>query len=95
MSKYRHLFFDLDHTLWDFEANSIATLQSLHSEMALGARGIADFDDFNTIYHEINDILWDRFRKGLLSREDLRWKRMWKTLVHYRINDEKLAKDMS
>jgi putative hydrolase of the HAD superfamily len=95
MSKYRHLFFDLDHTLWDFEANSIATLQSLYNEMTLGAKGIADFDDFNTVYHEINNKLWDRFRKGLLSREDLRWKRMWKTLVHYRINDEKLAKDMS
>ncbi len=95
MNKYRHLFFDLDHTLWDFEANSIATLQCLYNEMGLDTKGIADFDDFNIVYHEINDRLWDRFRKGVLSREDLRWKRMWQTLVHYRIIDEKLAKEMS
>ena len=25
--KYRHLFFDLDHTLWDFDANARATLE--------------------------------------------------------------------
>ncbi|GBL35408.1 hypothetical protein EMGBS15_10030 [Filimonas sp.] len=37
------------------KANSIATLQSLYNEMTLGAKGIADFDDFNTVYHEINN----------------------------------------
>ena len=95
MSKYRHLFFDLDHTLWDFERNSIATMRILYDEVSLMEKGIADFDDFNVVYHEINDTLWDRFRKGLLSREDLRWKRMYQTLVHYRMPDEKLAKVMS
>ena len=29
-SKYRHLFFDLDHTLWDFEANAKVTLIELY-----------------------------------------------------------------
>jgi len=95
MSKYRHLFFDLDHTLWDFERNSIATMRILYDEVALMEKGIADFDDFNVVYHDINDTLWDRFRKGLLSREELRWKRMYQTLVHYRMPDEKLAKVMS
>lgn len=95
MSKYTHLFFDLDHTLWDFEKNSVATLETLYQEANLAAKGIEDFTDFNIVYHEINDKLWDRFRKGFLSRQDLRWKRMFQTLVHYKINDETLAKVMS
>ena len=36
--KYRHLFFDLDHTLWDFEANSKTTLKELHAALQLGEK---------------------------------------------------------
>lgn len=93
--KYHYLFYDLDHTLWDFEANSVETLRDLYQETGLQERGISDFNDFNQVYHEINDKLWDRFRKGFLTRQDLRWKRMFQTLVHYRISDEKLAVLMS
>ncbi|MBK7763410.1 MAG: noncanonical pyrimidine nucleotidase, YjjG family [Bacteroidetes bacterium] len=93
--KYEHLFFDLDHTLWDFEKNSVATLKTLYSEIGLVNKGIPDFDDFNVVYHQINDKLWDRFRKGFMSREELRWKRMWQTLIHYKISSEKLAREMS
>ena len=95
MSKYTSLFFDLDHTLWDFEKNSIATLNVLFNEIDLPGKGIPDFDDFNIVYHEINDKLWDRFRKGFLSREDLRWKRMFQTLVHYKVHNEPLARQLS
>ncbi len=92
---YTHIFFDLDHTLWDFDTNSIDTLRAIYTQFALPQKGISDFDDFNKVYHRINDKLWDRFRKGYLSRQELRWKRMWQTLVHYRIPDEALAKQMS
>jgi putative hydrolase of the HAD superfamily len=95
MSSIRYLFFDLDHTIWDFEANSIATLEELYHYAALAGKGISDFNDFNIVYHEINDRLWDQFRKGHMSREDLRWKRMWQTLLKYNIYDVELAKSMS
>ena len=48
--KYKHLFFDLDHTLWDFEANSRQTLEELYQKMGLQARGIHDFDLFHKNY---------------------------------------------
>ncbi len=95
MRPYQYLFFDIDHTLWDFETNSVATLRDLYDEAGLSEKGVAAFDDFNRVYHEINDRLWDRFRKGFLSRQELRWKRMWQTLVHYRVHDEALARQMS
>jgi putative hydrolase of the HAD superfamily len=95
MPVYTHLFFDLDHTLWDFEKNSVSTLTLLYQEMNLAGKGIPEFEVFNEVYHEINDRLWERFRKGFMSREDLRWKRMWQTLMHFRIPNEKLAREMS
>jgi len=48
--QYRQLFFDLDHTLWDFEANSKDTLADLYQTNLLQDRGVTDFEDFFTHY---------------------------------------------
>ena len=93
-SRYRHLFFDLDHTLWDFEANSRQTLQELFDNMDLGARGVHDFDLFHKNYLVHNDKLWDRYRNGYIKVDELRWKRMWLTLLDFKIADEPLARNM-
>ena len=61
---YTHLFFDLDHTLWDFEKNSRITLVELFEEKHLDRLGVPDFDAFYTAYKEENDLLWARYRKG-------------------------------
>lgn len=96
MSKsYKHLFFDLDHTLWDFNKNSEATLRRLYEEYDLGSLGITDFDAFYTQYNIHNDKLWDRFRKGFIKREELRWKRVWLTLLDFKIGDTALSHELS
>jgi putative hydrolase of the HAD superfamily len=92
---YQHLFFDLDHTLWDFETNSEVSLRRLYEEYALDTYGIEDFKDFLTQYNIHNDRLWDRFRNGFIKREELRWKRMWLTLLDFRIGDTALAHELS
>lgn len=92
--KYQHLFFDLDHTLWDFEANSRQTLQELYHTLSLKAKGVHDFDLFHKNYLVHNDKLWDRYRKGFVKVEELRWKRMWLTLLDFKIGDEQFARDM-
>lgn len=92
--KYKHLFFDLDHTLWDFEANSRLTLAELYETMELDKKGINDFDLFHKNYLLHNDKLWDRYRKGYIKVDELRWKRFWHTLLDFKIGDEQLARDM-
>jgi len=92
--KYKHIFFDLDHTLWDFDANARDTLQHLHDELNLSARGVHDFDLFHQTYLAHNLKLWDRYRKGFIKQGELRLKRMWLTLLHFKITDEELAKEM-
>ena len=92
--QYKHLFFDLDHTLWDFEANSRLTLQQLYNSLGLEARGVNDFDLFHSRYSAHNEKLWDRYRKGFIKVDELRWKRMWHTLLDFKIGDETLARTM-
>ncbi len=93
--KYRHLFFDLDHTLWDFEANARTTLQELNLSLQLEARGVNDFDLFHKNYLAHNEKLWERYRNGYIKQEELRVKRMRLSLLDFKIADEELAKEMS
>ena len=92
--QYKHLFFDLDHTLWDFEANSRQTLEELYHSLGLRERGILDFDGFYKKYIIHNDKLWERYRNGFIKVDELRWKRMWLTLLDFKIGDEPLARKM-
>lgn len=93
--KYKHIFFDLDHTLWDFDANARTTLEQLHLDLNLGGRGVHDFELFHKNYLAHNEKLWARYRKGYIKQEELRMKRMWLTLLDFRIADEALTKEMS
>jgi putative hydrolase of the HAD superfamily len=92
---YKDLFFDLDHTIWDFELNSKETLWELHLKYDLEAKGIHDFDAFYSQYSAHNHRLWDRYTKGYIKQEELRWKRIYLSLLEYKIADEALSKEMS
>jgi putative hydrolase of the HAD superfamily len=92
---YKDLFFDLDHTLWDFELNSKETMQELYSTHHIAALGITDFDAFFNIYTAHNHRLWDRYSKGYIKQEELRWKRIYLSLLDFKIANEQLSKEMS
>jgi len=92
---YKHLFFDLDHTLWDFETNAKETMQEVYELNALQEKGVTDFDLFFDRYSHHNERLWSRYTKGFIKQEDLRWKRMWFALLDFKIGDDKLSKEMS
>lgn len=93
--KYKHIFFDLDHTLWDFDSNAKETLAEIYGFFRLIERDVHPFEDFYSIYLKHNALLWDRYHKGLIGTEELKWKRMWRTLLDFKIGDETLAKEIS
>jgi putative hydrolase of the HAD superfamily len=92
---YKDLFFDLDHTLWDFETNSKETIQELYNTHHLEALGIVDFDGFYNTYSAHNHRLWDRYTKGFIKQEELRWKRVYLSLLDFKVANEPLAKEMA
>ena len=72
--KYKHLFLDLDHTLWDFADNAKATLAELHEALELEKRGVNDFELFHKNYMAHNERLWERYRNGYIKQDELRLK---------------------
>jgi putative hydrolase of the HAD superfamily len=90
MKKYQYLFFDLDRTLWDFDANSRETLSELYVKYKLSDY-YESFDQFYNFYHKNNDHLWDQYRNGLLKKEVLRSLRFFNTLEEVGIKNQKLA----
>ena len=95
MPLYKHLFFDLDHTLWDFDTNAKSTLNEIYTEFELHVKVTPVFDDFYKTYIYHNEILWDRYQKGFISADELKWKRMWRTLLDFKIGNETLSKNLS
>lgn len=91
---YKCVFFDLDHTLWDYACNSREMLQDLHTAYDLQQKGIG-FDDFHAHFNTINLQLWELYDTGKIHNTVIRTQRFKKVLEKFRINDEKLNADLS
>lgn len=95
MPSYSHLYFDLDHTLWDFETNARETLAELYDEFALEERGAVTVDQYITDYETRNAWCWAQYRAGKLDRDNLRVARFQYLLDQYNIEDKGLAYTLS
>ncbi len=95
MSKtYKHLFFDLDHTLWDFNRNSEETLEELFEIYSLKELGISAFADFLETYRVVNDQKWALYRENKMTKDQLRATRFYDTLLAFEIDHPELAKKL-
>ena len=88
---YRNIFFDLDHTLWDFETNSLETLNEIFEKYELNAVGIPDAKVFVEVYLNHNHRLWSDYRQGKIEKEALRVQRFELCLNDFGMNDPGLA----
>ncbi|MBL0310094.1 MAG: noncanonical pyrimidine nucleotidase, YjjG family [Bacteroidetes bacterium] len=91
LKTYRHIFFDLDHTLWDFETNSRLVLEKMFGDNKLEEKGAPSFEEFHKRYVRINDTYWARYHNGIVSKEKLRHGRFYDTLKEFGIRDAALA----
>ena len=89
----KHLFFDLDRTLWDFDKNSEFALKQIISEEKLEDR-VGGFEVFHSIYIKENARLWQLYGQGSLSKETLRYKRFQDSLSYFGLDDLDLAMRM-
>ncbi|MAH82322.1 MAG: noncanonical pyrimidine nucleotidase, YjjG family [Flavobacteriaceae bacterium] len=86
------IFFDVDHTLWDFEKNSALTFNKILDQY--------DFPfsnkEFLDIYIPINKKYWDDYSKSKISKENLKIGRLKKTFTELRFKySEKLIIEIS
>lgn len=82
----KHIFFDLDHTLWDFETNSNKTFSYIFERNKLQI----NFDEFIEVYQPINFRYWKLFREDKVNKADLRYGRLREAFdaIGYEVNDE-------
>ncbi len=69
---YRHLFFDLDHTLWDFDRNSTDSLAELYDVHRLADVGVLSAAAFSQHFISINHALWADFDQNRIDHEYIR-----------------------
>lgn len=94
MTRYQHIFFDLDNTLWDFDKSSILAFDKIFEIFNLINYGIPSAKDFHKTYFDHNNRLWDLYRKGIIDKDFLKIERFRLPLNDYGIADEKLATDL-
>ena len=70
----KHIFFDLDRTLWDFEKNSYETLMEICETYSLKELGVNSYTEFITKYKVINEELWTQYRLDKISQKGFRRK---------------------
>ena len=64
----KDIFFDLDHTLWDFDKNSMLAFKRVFKKFKI----TIEFDTFLKIYEPINIEYWKKYREDKVSKENLR-----------------------
>ncbi|GAC1368367.1 MAG: YjjG family noncanonical pyrimidine nucleotidase [Hymenobacter sp.] len=93
--KYRHLFFDLDHTLWDFEKNAHETLHTLYERHHFARFGTFTAAEFIRVYSDINHALWRLYQNGKITQLQLRDVRFVRTLTRLGVPEAEIPAGIS
>ena len=92
LSKISDIFFDLDHTLWDFDKNSNLTFIKIFQLNKLNI----SVENFLNAYHPINNNYWSLYRENKISKEKLRFYRLSDTFNKLSIKvDDKMINKLS
>jgi putative hydrolase of the HAD superfamily len=78
---YKHIFFDLDHTIWDFDKNAEETLHELYNIHKMSDLGLHSAELFIETYTRNNHRLWAEYHTGKITRDELRESRFKKTFI--------------
>lgn len=68
----KHIFFDLDHTLWDFDKNSALTFEKIFKINNMNV----DLTQFLSIYEPVNLNYWRLYRNSEINKDKLRYGRL-------------------
>lgn len=78
----KHIFFDLDHTLWDFDRNSGLAFTSIFKKNGVDV----ELEMFLQVYAPININYWKLYRENKVSKADLRYGRLKEAFDELKIN---------
>lgn len=86
------IFFDLDHTLWDFDKNSELTFETIFKKYKVDL----PLNEFLEVYLPVNKKYWKLFREGKIEQKNLRFKRLNEVFEILKFkSSEQLVDDLS
>lgn len=90
LNNISHIFFDLDHTLWDFDKNSALTFQKIFKDNKIQV----ELASFLSIYEPLNLNYWKLYREDKIDKESLRYGRLSDTFkeLKYTVSDDLIHK---
>jgi putative hydrolase of the HAD superfamily len=90
MKNITDIFFDLDHTLWDFDKNSILAFDKIFK----GHHPTIDTLQFIEIYAPINQACWKLYQVDKITHQELRYERLRQSFdaINYTISDKEIDK---
>ena len=88
MKHITDIFFDLDHTLWDFDANSVLAFNKIFAQR----HPAIDVHVFIAIYAPINQACWKLYQVDKMTHQELRYGRLRQSFdaLDYIISDEEI-----
>jgi len=87
----QQIFFDLDHTIWDFETNSKLAITEIFEEFNLHGLGFS-LETYLPVYLRCNEYCWEQYRKNLMNKDLLRHQRFYLSFKEFGHPDRQLAK---
>ncbi len=95
MKNITHLYFDLDHTLWDTDRNAEESLSELFHELELQSLGFSGFDKFHEVYKNNNEKLWGLYAENKIGKEAVRVNRFKNTFQEFGIDNDHLVNKLA
>ncbi|MFT7229574.1 MAG: putative hydrolase of the HAD superfamily [Bacteroidia bacterium] len=86
----KNIFFDLDHTIWDFDANAEETLRELYQIYQIRFLSHRSEQDFLDIYVRNNNEMWKLYRQNKITKDVLRSKRFVDTFREMEVDEEEI-----
>src|SRR6476660_4454481 len=87
-SKITDIFFDLDHTLWDFDVNSSLAFEAILKK----DHPTIEIEDFIEKYAHINQACWKLYQYDKITHAELRYNRLKHTFdaLEYFVSDAQI-----
>lgn len=90
----KHILFDLDHTLWDFDGNSHLAKIELYHKFHL-ANIFSSFDEFVSIYTSYNTRLWSEYAAGQTNKDNVSIGRFYYPMLDKGYDNYELARQIA
>jgi len=83
-----HIFWDLDHTIWDYSTNARLTIFELYEKHEVHKTTEHGPEIFHKTYCKHNDLAWENYRKGTIDKSVLRQRRFKDTFIELGMEPE-------